>query len=195
MKIDTRIADDLQEYFRCIDEITESILRTQTDETGKKLPVLWYRGQDDIHHSLVPSLYRTSTRARRSKIGDYSSLHYAEDIRTQHYIAKNKHFFQNEPSSRVEWLEVMQHHQVKTRVLDWSESSIHSLLFALEAFLNNNQYDAWDRRSIVPCVWVLEPAALNKRIFQNIYKRVREGSHEIMSLMDELNFSIWEKRI
>lgn len=193
MKIDTRIAHDLQGYFRCIDEITESLLENQTDETGRQLPVLWYRGQDDIHHSLVPSLYRTSTRARRSMTGDYSSLHYAEDIRTQHYIAKNNHFFQNEPSSRVEWLEVMQHHQVKTRALDWSESSIHSLMFALEAFLNDKQYDAWDRRSIAPCVWVLEPAALNKAIFENIAERV--SSDEIMSLMTELNFSAEEKDI
>lgn len=192
MKIDTRIADDLQGYVRCISEITESVLRETVDESGMQLPVLWYRGVSDIQHSLVPSLFRTGTRATRSMRGDYSSLHYAEDIRTQHYIAKNNHFFQNEPSSRVEWLEVMQHHRVKTRALDWSESSMHSLLFALEAFLNDQEYDADDRRSAVPCVWVLEPAALNRNIFRNIADRI--DTYEIMSLMDELNFSLREKK-
>ena len=40
----------------------------------------------------------------------------------------------------MEWLEVMQHHQVNTRVLDWSESSIHSLIFAVEAFFDAGRF-------------------------------------------------------
>lgn len=139
----------------------------------KKAPeVLWFRGVSDMNHSLIPSLFRENVRVDSDKKnGQYSPLHYAEDIRVQHYIAKNYHFFDKEPSSRVEWLEVMQHQEMNTRVLDWSESSIHSLLFALEPFLNNRKYKDQDRMKCVPSVWVLKPGKLNKKIVQELLSR------------------------
>lgn len=165
-----------------------------------EIPVLWYRGHHNTSHSLVPSIWRDKTRTVHGiNAGDYSTMHYAEDIRTQHYIAKNYHFLKKEPSSRVEWLEVMQHHGVKTRVLDWSESSIHSLVFALEPFLDHIKYREDTRMKMSPCVWILEPGKLNKKIFnylnndtvlkdkifkefttsekQNIYDKLNEYSH------------------
>ena len=188
MIIDTRIVANLKEYFECVNKICG-------DRAEKEMypPVLWFRGLSDIRHSLIPSLFRTGTRTE-TKAGmdsDYSTLHYAEDIRTQHYIAKNFHFFQHEPSSRVEWLEVMQHHGAKTRVLDWSESSVHSLLFAIEPFLDQSKFEELKRTNNVPCVWVLEPAELNRRIFAYIKAHVREA--EITELAKELNFSTSEK--
>lgn len=131
--------------------------------------ILWFRGQSNARYSLIPSLFRTKSRVQTGTgRGSYSNLHYAEDIRTQHYIAKNYHLLNKAPSSRVEWLEVMQHHQMKTRVLDWSESSMHSLLFSIEAFINNTQYHEEQRKKSNPCVWVLNPQKLNKKILTAI---------------------------
>lgn len=133
--------------------------------------ILWFRGQSNANYSLIPSLFRTKARAEK-KIGNYTKLHYAEDIRTQHYIAKNFHLLSQEPSSRVEWLEVMQHHQVNTRVLDWSESSLHSLLFALEPFFDGNKYKEDSRKKCAPCVWILLPKMLNKRIMEYLQQDI-----------------------
>jgi len=130
-------------------------------------PILWFRGQSNVRYSLIPSLFRTKVHIPNgTEGGSYSKLHYAEDIRTQHYIAKNYHLLSKEPSSRVEWLEVMQHHRINTRVLDWSESSLHSLLFAIEPFLSKD-HEAERRRS-TPCVWVLNPQQLNKQTLNAI---------------------------
>lgn len=202
MRMDTRVANDLSEYFEAVNMITNNIKspkRTgETNKQGKDVyhpPVLWFRGIDSMQHSLIPSLFRTKTRVSRVKNfdADYSALHYAEDIRTQHYIAKNYHFFQSEPSSRVEWLEVMQHHNAKTRVLDWSESSIHSLLFAIEMFLDNSKYNEQIRDKAVPCVWVLEPAELNRKIFLYLRKLINDNNAEILKLIDEMSYTASER--
>ncbi|MCC8027277.1 MAG: FRG domain-containing protein [Clostridium sp.] len=159
--MDVKIVSSFGEYVNTISRLAGE------DKGGKSPGVLWFRGNGHEKYSLLPSLFRADTKIQRQGgAGHYSSMHYAEDVRTQHYNAKNFHFFTKDPSSRVEWLEVMQHHGVKTRVLDWSESSIHSLLFALEPFYDDPRFKDDVRRSTVPCVWVLEPQKLNKKIFE-----------------------------
>lgn len=190
MKITTKIIHNLGEYMECIHALAQV--------GGKAAPdILWFRGISDMNHHLIPSLFRGNVRVTLEKGGgQYSSLHYAEDIRVQHYIAKNYHFFDKEPSSRVEWLEVMQHQGMNTRVLDWSESSIHSLLFAIEPFLNNEKYKDQNRMKCVPGVWVLKPGKLNKKIVDELLKRTGRGEltyqlyKELTTDKDELDHII-----
>lgn len=180
MRIKTTVINSLGEY---IDYISEIAQREEKKLVQPK--VLWFRGQPDVEHMLVPTIFRENVRVGVDA-GNYSSLHYAEDIRTQHYIAKNYHFLAKEPSSRVEWLEVMQHHEMKTRVLDWSESSIHSLLFALEPFLDDRRYKEQQRKSCIPCVWVLEPGAMNKEIIDYLKQQELEPGGLVRRLLKEL---------
>ncbi len=53
--------------------------------------------------------------------------------------------------SDFEWLFIMQHHGVPTRLLDWTESSLVALYFAC---CDNNNADA--------ALWILLPTELNK---------------------------------
>lgn len=161
--VESKVIESLGEYMEVIFQIAG-----EGKEEYKDSPkVLWFRGLSHVNHALLPSLYRSDIKIEESRTGRaYSAMHYAEDIRTQHYNAKNYHFFAKEPSSRVEWLEVMQHHGVKTRAMDWSESAIHSLMFALEPFFDDKKYRDEERRNSVPCVWILEPGMLNKKIFE-----------------------------
>jgi hypothetical protein len=164
IKVESKVIDSLGKYM----DIVSGIALDETRENIDRPNVLWFRGLSHVNHSLLPTMYRSGLEVKRVKDCDYSLMHYAEDARTQHYNAKNFHFFAKEPSSRIEWLEVMQHHGVKTRALDWSESAIHSLMFALEPFFDHLKYKDDTRVKTVPCVWVLEPGKLNKRIFDCI---------------------------
>lgn len=187
MPLTRKCVDSLGKYMEQVASIAQ-----QYSASSMYPPILWFRGQSNASYSLIPSLFRTRAHAGKDKgIGDYTKLHYAEDIRTQHYIAKNFHLLSQEPSSRVEWLEVMQHHQVNTRVLDWSESSLHSLLFALEPFFDGNKYKEDSRKKCVPCVWVLSPKMLNKKIMQYLQQNINLQK----SLMNDLGVKKTEQDV
>lgn len=187
MKIE--YAESVGDYLSLIKE--ESNLHGMRVGDQLEPEVLWFRGFDYTGHPLIPSLFREKDLVNGLDPNNpYTKLHYAEDIRTQHYVAKNYHFFSKIPSSRVEWLEVMQHHEVKTRLLDWSESSMHSLIFALEAFLDGKKYSAEQRRNQVPCVCVLRPQVLNLNILKYLY----ENQRFVIELLEELGCTDKEKK-
>ena len=189
-------ADSLSSYFQCIKEIEENVMKEnrkssqwgEKDRFNENLPLLWYRGLSHFSHSLIPSLFRTNARVDADT--GASSLHYAENIRVHHYIAKNYHYFSLKPSSRLEWLEVMQHHGMKTRVMDWSESSVHSLIFALGTFFEMPDQNENSRQFSVPCVWVMDPGEMNREIFRII----SQDKNLCESLLSELDFSDYERK-
>ncbi len=181
MSVMRKCVCSLGDYMKVVSEIEQRRPGKYTSPS-----ILWFRGQSNAEYSLIPSLFRTKAFAKKKEqAGNYTKLHYAEDIRTQHYIAKNFHLLNKEPSSRVEWLEVMQHHQIYTRVLDWSESSMHSLLFALEPFFDESKYKEGERKKCVPCVWVLNPQMLNRKIIEYL----KEDQYLQKALMKDLKLS------
>lgn len=102
---------------------------------------LWYRGQGGYDWSLVPSLYRgrVDPKHEREIVRDFR-------LRASTYLEPGRM-----PTEYLEWLFVMQHHGLPTRLLDWSESHLVGLYFAVLDHANTG--DA--------AVWVLDPWDLN----------------------------------
>ena len=107
---------------------------------------MWFRGQSDYSWGLVPSVQR--------KVG--MGKHYEQYITTNFMI----HTMRLNPTApqrydRASWLTLMQHYGLPTRLLDWSESPLVALYFALSSD-KDAKTDA--------AVWVLNPMELNKKV-------------------------------
>ena len=100
--------------------------------------LIWFRGQSSASYSLVPGLGRPGSQPNAE-------------------MALIKRFKQNavphlpiKPSTEWEWLFLMQHHRLKTRLLDWTESPLAGLYFAVESQSNEDG-----------ALWCIDPVALN----------------------------------
>ena len=99
----------------------------------------WWRGHRDASWLLLPSLYRE----RRSEIGLTGRFR---------LTAKARYDKCPEPDDLFGWLFLMQHYRLPTRLLDWSESPLTALYFALVDSSANDK-DA--------VLWALRPGELN----------------------------------
>lgn len=101
--------------------MTWEIILDKAKKFKKSNRNVWFRGQGDSNWQLKSSLFRQS----------FSTLEqYLNNERTKYNLFKNLgHMYHNEDDWSL--LYTMQHHGVKTRLLDWSES-FATALFLLQ---------------------------------------------------------------
>lgn len=137
----------------------EELLR-QVNEYRENNEVLWFRGHKSYDYKLNSGLYRIS----KSK----------KTIRTQEnnifnaFLNYGDGFCSSFPQN-TNWntLFLMQHYGLYTRLLDWTDSLITALYFAVHDDSENN-----------PCLWVLKPIKLNQNC-RHLYAENDEHYHEI----------------
>jgi hypothetical protein len=113
------------------------LLEKLSGHTGDYQGPIWYRGHSINSWNLEPKLMRIPHRPPET--------HYLNKFKQDASIILN-----HSPRTEFEWLFLMQHYGVATRLLDWSESPLVGLYFALE---NNLDQDG--------ALWVLLPCELN----------------------------------
>lgn len=113
-----------------IENISENVINMKSEIMITK-PTLWYRGQANENWTITPSIYRNNNR-KSEQVLCHLFYHGATQIMPQK-IPKN---------SYDQWITVIQHYGLPTRLLDWTYSHLIALFFAL----NNNDklknYDA-----------------------------------------------------
>jgi FRG domain len=105
----------------------------------------WFRGHAKESWSLVPGVYRPPY-----SLVDEDSYRHEFQLRAYPFLSEATY----QPSSDWDWYFLMQHHGLPTRLLDWTESALVSLYFAVERRTPNAP----------GAVWILDPWWLNARI-------------------------------
>lgn len=142
---------------RQITGIGDLVERLRGDLAGYAGPV-WFRGQGDSAWRLEPKLLRG-----------------AAGLSETHFINRFKQhasfLLEKSPTDEFGWLFLMQHYGMHTRLLDWSESPLVALYFAVDEDKDLESEGA---------LWALMPTLLNAK---SNYRPAFE--HEVPSFDDE----------
>lgn len=115
----------------------------EIEKISKTKDNLWFRGVSSKTHTLAPSIYR-----------DNFTSELEESFQTK-FKSRALPYLKNRPVEDYwEWLFIMQHHGMPTRLLDWSSSALVALGFAIIFRKKGKVGDA--------AVWCLNPTKLNE---------------------------------
>lgn len=131
-----------------VQELLAALSLDNNEYTG----AVWYRGQARSEWPLSPGYIRLTNPPSESTL-------------LMRFRQSAAMLIEKTPRESFEWLFLMQHFGVPTRLLDWSESPLVGLYFAVEDIANEGNHDG--------ALWLLHPSELNKNA--RINNRDEEG--------------------
>jgi hypothetical protein len=124
---------------RRIGSIAELLAALKKQAKPKQL--IWFRGHAKETWELVPSLARAPAHLK------------GENALIKRFMQNATPHVEVAPREEWEWIFLMQHHRAYTRLLDWTESPLTALYFAV----SNKEHSLDDA-----ALWCLDPVELNR---------------------------------
>ena len=153
--------DTVEQYLAEIDKVYDKLWGgNQAADTLKYSSKVWFRGLKDKDYQMLPSLGRSPMNV------DYETIYLSKfKSKAIPYLGFLPAYpFSEGLQSYWDWLFLMQHYGVPTRLMDWSEDALVALLFAIDV----NATPAELAKD--PVVWCLNPVKLNEAfVFNDIY--------------------------
>jgi len=152
-KIELDEIEELKDIHSLMDCLKSYFLEKRKLFVGNESKILgnfphgfWFRGHSNEKWKLQPTIFRESN----GRIYDETNILIHFKLMNANYDDLNYNNF--------DWLTLMQHYNVPTRLLDWTES----ILVALYFIVSNIQDDSNDG-----CLYVLDARGLNQEVLQN----------------------------
>lgn len=123
---------------KCVADLVKHLKADHQD-----VKISWYRGHSDQAWKLESGYERLKRPPKEITL--------VNEFRQNANFLLDKHT----PKSDFDWLILMQHYGVPTRLLDWTESPLVSLYFAVES-------ESRGSRTKDGALWVLDPGKLNE---------------------------------
>ena len=117
---------------------------------------LWYRGCGKLSYELKPCLYR---HKKSKTIEEFMGL---EKLLLARFQQRSIPFHSRSLTDCWDWLFLMQHYGVPTRLLDWSESPLMALFFAVTSAPHSLNSQGRPEFSSDASIWFLDPERWNK---------------------------------
>jgi hypothetical protein len=136
-------ADSVEAFLKLVADFTDSWF-SKEPTWGP-----WFRGHTDSSWQLRPKLYREPRPKRDVRILD--------DEFRQEFIVRAPSLSSERPQNSWDWYFLMQHSGAPTRLLDWTESALMALYFAVR---NKSEQEQQNDAA----VWILEPWKLNELV-------------------------------
>lgn len=123
---------------------------------GRSNLTVWYRGHENSAYGLIPSIMRKTTVNKKdfNYLAQYQRYQFGEfKFRADGApeVKDRSHF------SISDYLALMQHYNVHTNLMDWSEDAFTALYFALESVMQNKKKQAHTDAAL----WVFSPQLYN----------------------------------
>ena len=135
----------------------------------------WYRGCGKATYLLQPGLYR------HTNITDASKLLEQDSLMISRFKQRCIPYLPHRVNDIWEYLFLMQHFGVPTRLLDWTENPYVALYFALEKAGRSKDSSGGYIYHEDAAVWLMDPPAWNRTVFS--YQGYKKG---VLSLSDSL---------
>jgi hypothetical protein len=121
---------------------------------GEILP--WFRGVRNKNYTLTPMLAREWIDYR----DQYDSIGHLEDYYFDRFTRFGRPFLGGViPNDIIEWNYIMRHHDIPSRLLDWTKGSLIALSYATMRSLEPDRRIS-SNTAIDAAVWMLEPRRL-----------------------------------
>lgn len=139
--METYVVTSLAEYI----SVTSAIARESEE--------IWFRGHSSASHRLEPSVLRDTVPLTDFYGNKVEAGHFpiseggvvggiSAERMFENFKRKAAPFINKEPKNDFEWMFLMQHYGVPTRLLDWTTNALVALYFAIESMPSNE--DSFD---------------------------------------------------
>lgn len=144
---------------------------------------LWYRGETAADRVIIPALFRKFINENKNFCNRYKSMRnfIEQAVEEFRFRADGSNALSNQHKyTSTDYVTLLQHYEVNTHFLDWSEDAIAALYFALEKYLNNERLNGGPIPDRPVQVMIFDPKKYNSirsRLFEKFLQKDKDSSH------------------